>query len=68
MKTFNLKGTTRDIHVIQDSPFKGKQDLEIKHKICVPVLHGNKTIVTVTLTYTKVRYMCISTAIRKEEK
>lgn len=30
MKIFNLKGTTRDIHIIQDSPFKGTQDLEKK--------------------------------------
>lgn len=51
MKIFNLKGTTRDIHIIQDSLFKGKQDLETKHKRCVPVLHGNKTIINITLTY-----------------
>lgn len=37
MKIFNLKGTTRDIHIIQDSPLKGKQDLEIKHKRRVPL-------------------------------
>lgn len=24
-KTFNRKGTNRDIHIIQDSPFKGKR-------------------------------------------
>lgn len=51
MKIFNLKSTTRDIHIIQDSPFKGKQDLEIKHKRHVPVLHGNKTIINITQTY-----------------
>lgn len=35
MKIFNLKGTTRDIHIIQNSPFNGKQDLENKaQEIC----------------------------------
>lgn len=35
MKIFNLKGTTRDIRIIQDSPFKVTQDLEKKaQEIC----------------------------------
>lgn len=68
MKIFNLKGTTRDIHIIQDSPFKGKQDLEIKHKRCVPVLQGNKPIINITLTHAHTILLLCKYCYRKVRK